>query len=793
MATRSPGIRPFIIFSLSIIILIILSGCNPSNGAQETNTPGVEIEFQATLPGSSCQIKTVAVAIIDDLQGSQSPVQILPMSILESGKYDLKIEVPQGSNIHYRYVINTGFAEWNAHRESILFRNFTAMDHSIVQDTIAGWSECQPEAETGNLTGIIQSMGVPVYGAWVQVAGIWEVTHSDGSFAISDIPAGIQTLSVSYPTGKYRSTSHLVDIQSGSTTPTTFNLDPAKEVEITWIVSLPDEIPSNSAIKFVPNHPLYGGMHLSDDWLGWTDAIELPQLEKYDAETEYFSGRFYEGMDLRYTYSLGDGITGRELSSQNKFVTRQVIVPGEDTVLHDTVETFTTNNYSPVSFTVQVPETTPATDFISIQFFQGGWYQPIPMQQISENLWNFTLSSGFSTEQPLQYRFCRNNLCSLTGQPPANQDASVDFSSGQAVEVKIDQWAWIPTAKPVLQASLQSSISNKSAGFISGMEWNSCATAMLSGQTITAGIAETSQMGSNLLVIRQNISSESIRGQRRPVSDNSTYITALNTVGTQSATTNNLRLAFFPTPALDGSNSTSANWIDWFSDYRQNVFDIVAQTKGTAEILILGGEWIAPYLPPDPQYTYTSIAPGDADTRWVEFIQQVRSEFHGEIWFALPAEISFSAPPVFLNDVDTLYLILDPASYADEDLQDQLGNLLDGSIQEIHRIYDKPLVIGFQAPAVSSKAVDIATQNQFACDNWSQNWAQWQAKYPVDLQLQLNTYQIFLSALTEREWINGFISEGNNPGLHQYDYSSNVYGKPASELLTYWNRQIKGK
>ncbi len=790
MATRKSLVTQAYIFISLIIILIILTGCLSEGNTDNAKSIGVNINFVVSADLDRCPVSSVSLTLFDPTQGFYTPVQSILLNRDNPDEtFRTTIQVPINSNIQYRYVINNEFPEISATGTQVLFRHYPVTSHAEILDTIAGWDGCEPSNKTGIIDGMLTSAGKPVQGTWIHAAGSWATSHSDGSFLISDLPEGIHTLSVFHPDGGYKPINTLVEIQDGKTTPVSLLMTEAKEVQITWIVTLPENSSTDTIVRFVSDHPGYGGMVFSDQWNGTTRSSNLPVLKKHDERTLYFSGKFFEGALLRYTYSLGDGVVGRETSDGELF-TRHLIIPAEDAVYHDEITSFYSKKFSPKTFLVSVPGNTPTNDQISIQFNQNGWFHPISMNKAGENLWKFELTSGFVDTEPIQYRFCRNDLCDLTMESVNNSNPityPLDLSGPSDIQRIIDQWQFIPPEKTTLRIGFREQVISRSTDFISGLEWSPCFLPNASEQLFEQGFQSFQNISSNLLVLRPLLPSTSATYPNRP---NPSYLNSIHNLSNHLATQESIPLAVFPTPKWEVFQNP-ASYADWFVNYRKNILDYASLSEtDSAKILILGGEGITPYLPPDPKNKYQSIAPGDADVDWINLVRSVKETYSGRIYFALPAGIEFSAPPLFLDEVDGIYFILDPGFYATNDLKSSLIKIIDGPIKETSRIYEKPVIIGFAAPSVSPKVSNQIAINESSCLSKSTAWMEWLNQYPVDLQIQLNTYQLILETINERDWIDGFIAQGTYPGTDQYDFSSSILGKPAFELLAYWNKNL---
>ena len=86
-------------------------------------------------------------------------------------------------------------------------------------------------------------------------------------------------------------------------------------------------------------------------------------MVRVDATHALLLTQLYAGTDLRYKYTLGDGLWNAERDANGGFVTRQLIVPEQGPVVQDTVASWRSPAYAGLTFHVTVPANTPASDF----------------------------------------------------------------------------------------------------------------------------------------------------------------------------------------------------------------------------------------------------------------------------------------------------------------------------------------------------------------------------------------------------------------------------------------------
>ena len=153
------------------------------------------------------------------------------------------------------------------------------------------------------------------------------------------------------------------------------------------------------------------------------------------------------GADIRYKYTLGDGFWNSEQTSAGQFRIRQLMVPETDQVIDEKVDTWKSGSSAPITFEVKVPDNTPPSDTLSIQFNPFGWMEPIPMWSLGNNRWLYTLYGPQNLLSSLSYRYCRNDQCgsaddsATQGLNPAGSPVNISLLP-QNFQDEIRSWAW---------------------------------------------------------------------------------------------------------------------------------------------------------------------------------------------------------------------------------------------------------------------------------------------------------------------------------------------------------------
>jgi hypothetical protein len=153
------------------------------------------------------------------------------------------------------------------------------------------------------------------------------------------------------------------------------------------------------------------------------------------------------GADIEYKYTLGDGFWNSEFTSGGQYMVRNLIVPAQNTTIEDVVQSWQAGPNAPILFEVTVPQDTPITDMIYIQFNPYGWTQPIPMWRRGNNEWVYKLYGPLNIVGSFGYRYCRNAECGSAD----DTQTSGNISRGRTVSAsiapqdifdKVDQWMW---------------------------------------------------------------------------------------------------------------------------------------------------------------------------------------------------------------------------------------------------------------------------------------------------------------------------------------------------------------
>jgi hypothetical protein len=546
-----------------------------------------------------------------------------------------------------------------------------------------------------------------------------------------------------------------------------------------------------------------------------TLASRMPTLTplkdgRYTLEIELPAGAY-----LEYKYTLGDGFWNSEYTPNGDFRVRTMTVPDINTIIEDQIDNWGDNSTAgPILFDLIVPPSTPDFDHISIQFNPFGWTESIPMWKLGEDHWVYMLFSPITQLEEFVYRYCRNDQCgraddSLTpGNSPTGR--IIEITGGtQTIEDAVDSWYWMQPGDS-LDESDPSEANLRAEGFINGIQFQQYHHPSITPR-LPIAFREIETLGADWLFLsptwtytRQNPPVlEAVTGKDISWSDLS--FTA------EKAQSFDLNVAYNPTPNIPESvedwwSSSPRDfpwWHAWFERYRNFMLTFAdkAQQDG-ASGLVLGGEWISPALPggllPDGS---PSGVPADAEDRWRKIISEVRERFQGTLFWALPTDSSGIDPPPFIEDLDQVFLLWslplsDQPDAADPQLSAAAAEYLDSEVFLLDISLEMPIIIAAAYPSANGSLQGCLVVSNEDGENSCYDPIYLEPPYQdnseavLDLGEQLSAYQALLIAVSQREWIDGFISTGFYPTAELRDKSTSIHGKPAQLELEKWFKQF---
>ena len=804
--------RTGLFLATSSLLAVFVSSCGllsqdqvtpPPPGDIPTATPApmAETVFDVSLPAPVPDGASLTLAVLDEVTGLPVNPVYYPMQAVDVTHYTTRLALPLSGAVKYRYVLQGAYPvqEDTAFEKPVRYRMYVVPGPGQVADVISSWTGQLFSGSVGRIQGQVvdPSNGAPLTDILVTAGGVTTMSDSTGTFILEGLPPGTHNLVAYSLDGAYQPFQQGATVAAGATTPAAVSMKPARKVKITFVVNVPADTVAGAPLRIAGNIRQLGNTFGDLDGGLSTMASQMPQL------TPLPDGRFTAtielpaGTDLQYKYTQGDGLWNAEHAADGSFRVRQLIVPDQNSIVQDQVDTWLAGTNAPILFEVSVPPGTPAGDIVSIQFNPYAWTVPIPMWPVGNNQWVFKVFSPLGMVNSLGYRYCRNDQCgsaddsATAGQ--SNPGRVVNVSQTD-LEIKdtVTSWQWEPVPSSI---GAQPIVNKRPQGFYTGVElqpwfhpsWSPFfPNAFLALKVVHADWAVLSPTwtvsGNNPLVFSP------IPGLNALRSDVESQVA--------SAKALNLNVALFPNPrfenqADDWRYSAPADWNAWFDRYRAFALynaDIAAASN--AQALILGGEWIPP--------TLFDGSP-DADSRFRGLITELRQHFGGQIWWGQAYPGSMQASPSFFDALDGIYLLWsaplsqNPTASIDE-MAIEAGHRLDSDILPFAISIQKPVIVAPVYPSAGGAISGCVPAAAGGCVDWAA-LSRPMPDIPsvvLDLQSQANAYQALLTAVNDRPWLSGCVSRGYYPPVALADKSASVNGKPAADIIAFWFAQMLG-
>jgi hypothetical protein len=763
-----------------------------------------------TPPAGTPQGAGIALVLLDDIAGPASERTLIPMRRLADSRWEAQFRLPAGSLIryHYRRLSPTPADEASVWGEAVPYRLAFLPGPAQVEDVAAGWTDSAFAGETGHIVGHLRdaSTGAPLPEMLVCAGGVTAYTDGEGFFRLEGLPPGLHTLVAISPDGSYQPFQQGAVIAAGSATPAELDLIPAPLVEVAFQVTVPENTPMGMPVRIAGNLPQLGNSFVELPGGLWSSGAGLPSLAQVDESHYVFLADLPAGTDLRYRYTLGDGRWNAEADAQGTPVIRELIVPGQDTLVQDLAVSWGPSTFAPVTFRVTVPENTSASDGVSLQLNPSTWLEPLPMTGLGPNDWSFVLYPPADVGTTLHYRYCRDRLCGSAGDADSDGGDSPGRAltlgpAPQEVQDAVRAWQW--WGADLSPAAVASAEIAPRARFEAGVEWlplDELAWRLLPPQAL----ADVASLGANALTL----SPAWVMAQNSPLpvlgfdpAYGPTRSSLFETI--HRARELGLQVGLHPM-LLPRHGELSAWWADapldedwwqvWFESYRSFVVTYASLARDAgAEELILGGPEVALALPggqrPDGQPAWVPV---DNEIRWRELIAEVRSRYQGRLAFEIELGQTLQPLPPFLDAVDEVHIYwhaplgsgIAPTS---ADMRVAAATLLDSVLAD-PGLAGKPIVLSVEYLSVDGGAAGCIPAAEGGCaPAASFDFGGLPAPgLAVDTSEQAQAINAILAEVAARPGVVGFFVRRYNPMAALQDLSASVSGKPAWDVLWYW-------
>ncbi len=788
---------------------------NPS-APSPTPQPRAQTNFVVALPEPLGPGETLALAILDEVTGLALNATLYPMTARDNLTYTAVLPLPLQSIVKYRYVrrSNVQVVEDSAVETNIRYRMLYIAGPGEVQDILASWADRSYARPIGSIQGRVLNTdtGAAIPNILVTAGGMQSITDSAGRFDLQGLPAGTHNLVAYALDGTYRPFQQGAAVAGGLNTAVEVRVQSTPLVRITFTLSPPPDSVQGAPIR-IAGELLQLGNTFADLKGGLSTVADRMPVMALQPDGRYAATiSLPVGAYIQYKYTLGDGFWNAEHKSSGEFRLREFMVPAQETIIQDSVETWQAGASAPILFEVTVPSNTPVGDITYIQFNPFDWTESIPMWPEGNNQWAYKLYSPLNMLGTFHYRYCRNGQCGsaddLSTQGDSIRGREVATSlTGQDILDSVSKWAWLEHTDPTTLVG--ATITARQPGFMSGVELQADYLPNWS-YYMPQALTNIQALGANWTILSPSWTYTRVSPVELAPIPGKDPLWIDSAIMVSQARGLNLNVALFPTAhfpvsaaAFWQSAPRDATWWQiWFDHYRAfavNYADLATQTG--AQALILGGDWLGPAMANGTLADGTpSNVPADAEARWKAVIAEARQHFSGRVLWALPyTPGAVQTPLSFLQDTDGIYLLWNAALASQpgatkDALVTQAGSLLDNEVAPLASITNKPLILAIAYPSAAGASTGCFIDGKGGCLDWT---ALSRPKADVstlglDLQGQLDLYDAMLTAINTRPWVGGVVSRGYYPPAALQDKSASVHGKPAADLLWYWFPRLTG-
>lgn len=804
----------YILLVISLVSCSALTNATPKTViASESQTHWMaEVTFSVKIPAGN-KGEGIALDILDEVTGLAINPERYQMTAVDDTHYSVTVPLMLGSSVKYRYIRldSVPAIEYTTDNHQVRYRMYQVFTTGMVNDQVNAWIDTPYKAKTGRIQGqvINQSNNTPLPNILVVAGGEQTITSADGAFVLEGLSPGTHNMMVYSLDGAYIPFQQEAAISEGLTTPATIPLSPAKLVNVTFKVQVPADM-SGVPVRLAGNLYQLGNMY-ADLRAGLSNtAARLPVLTPVDATTYKITLSLPVGTDFRYKYTLGDGFWNAELYNSGAFRTRQVIIPDQDMILDDSVETWKSPGYEPIQISVKVPDNTPQEDYISLQLSAFGWSEPIPMWSAGTNQWQYKIFSPLHLMNKLAYRYCRDDQCDVA------DDIRSQGPNAPGFEVTISKLpsnisdvvpGWVGISENLTPISVEGEEIQPRSGFYAGVEFLPAYHPSWQPRYLAA-FQVLKNRSVNFTTISPTWTYKKINPAiLEPVPGyDPLWPDLIETIS--QAQGMGLNVAIFPQASVDdddwqtfwASAEKSPEWWQmWFDNYRKFVLNytvLAAQTGVSA--LILGGEWLTPaisgYQNPDGSQ---SMPPDDFDQQWIRLLGEVKNVYHGKVFWTVNYQ---ATPPAFADNLDGWYVQFDPSAANSSSptagqLQENYCQSMDENVKALANP-SKLIILQYAMPAIDGGSSGcIQSPTTTSCINAVRFTSFYPEinSYQRDDVEQAEAYNAVLHCVAQRDWVDGFVSSGFYPPVMLADSSVSVAGKPAFDVLWYWFGKLNSK
>jgi len=765
--------------------------------------PYTEVEFILEIPKPTQN--EIIFELVDDITGIELNPTRYVMTKLDDNHYKLILPVKVPSLLKYRFYKNNGLPiyETNSENTIIEYRMAYISTTSIINNQLTNWSDEQYAYKYGRVSGqaLNAETNSPIPNALVVIGSMHGYTNSMGKFLIENLTPGKHNLVILSTDGEYQTFQQEAIIGEGLTTPASIGMQSSKFVNVSFIIQPPEDNPSELPIRILGNTYQLGNV-FGNIYNGTSIApARAPKLTSLPDGNYTITLSLPSGFDLRYKYSLGDGFWNAELNNENNFVIRQLVIPDQDTIVNDVIQSWKSLDSQSVEFLVNIPKNTPDTDKISIQFNSFGWSPPIQLWKTNDFQYSYRLFGPFHLVSDIEYRVCRNDACG-TADDDSGPINGYSFSSQdlpQVLNVNVTRWkGWNQEIEtPSLSAP---EIINRGSDFVTGFAFSNNYS-IYTPIYVDSAYKNILEVNGNTIIIPIKWTLQSLNPVIfSPITGKNPLWKDL-VLMIQKAKNQNLNV--WLAPEIEISPLASKQFVqgtyinNWEENFGSLYSEYLIYTADLANYMSVQGV-IYPtdiiHLQNFENYqNFTNIL----NAVLISNIDNIRTRFSTNIFLSLDEKLIVDNP--LMAAVDG-YFITPTINFIDSDyVRESYKSTLIAYIDEVIypnvSQYEKPVYFGLNFPSIKGAEKGCITEED-SCFNFDVinqiDLLTIGDSFEIDLLLQVEMYDAAFQAINETPWVSGIISKEYNPQVALMDSSSSVRGKPAMGIFWYWFPRMLG-
>jgi hypothetical protein len=682
------------------------------------------------------------------------------------------------------------------------------------EDIIAAWSDSTFASATGRILGHLRdaTSDEPLPYLLISAGGLQTFSDAEGAFRFEGLPLGIHHVTVASTDGAYQIAQQGAMVAEDRTTPVDFRLVPAQRVRLTFQVTVPGDTIAGVPVRVAGNVRGLGARFGSPAGDSLLSSAQMPTMYAVDTTHFVLITEAYAGTDLRYKYTLGDGLWNAERDGQGALYTRQVIVPSQDLTIVDTVSTWHSSDRGSVTFRLTAPDNTPDHETMGVQFDRQGWSEPLEMWHLGQNEWIYTLHGPVDFDTT-RYRYCRNLQCGQAGTPAdlgveGIQGLLTPNSINQTLEDVVTAWRWWEQ-EPGPPGVVAPEITPRE-GFEAGVELLTAYDPRWS-LLLPNAWDDIADFGSNSVILTPGWVWErsepnpmlSFDPSRAPYPDE---LQKASDDARERGLTVGLRATTHfasadPLAWWSGAPRSRNWWAVWFEEYRSFAVTLAQlASQAGASKLVLGGPEVLPSLPGGtlPDGTPSDV-PGNAETLWRQIVDDVRLQFAGQLAFEIELGSELQAIPPFLEAFDEIHIywhapLAEGGNQDFETLQNRAAEWLAQAIAAHPTMRTRSIILVVEYLSMYDGRTGCPPSPDGSCRPAAdfEHGAIGDADLAVDLTAQTEALNAVLMAAYFRSEVAGFYIRGYDPTLLIQDKSSSIGGKPSRALIWYWFQRLTG-